>query len=351
MAHPIVLYSPALIASGGVAIACRVLWGRLSAEQVIVAPALWSRLQKAARLSSSMASHSSVVVDVFHQKQRLADAHRQVGGHDDLLLRPFRPFCCANWSPAVKLARIVDHAETVARFGGVMRPEMDEVRLMANLNSLGPDYTLKIDEPDWMMFDGLTVLSLWKGIDRLFSITFVLSEADGPVICYIGGLQGRQGDTIRDLYRDMTKEAHGLRPRDLMIELHRMVCRALGITQIHAIADDARYCRDRYYGADGQVTTSFNYDEAWSDRGGTRKDGDWFEMPLLPQRRADEEIPAKKRSLYRERYALLDRLEAEVATAVAQTVPSIVTLADRAPATPQIVLPMPIILPQVSSLN
>nr|WP_250890015.1 DUF535 family protein [Sphingobium nicotianae] len=235
-------------------------------------------------------------------------------------MRPFRPLSCAGWSGTEKLDRILDHFNTVRALGGVLMPERDAIRTLAKLQTLGEDYRLTIDEPGWMSFDGLTTLSLWKGIDRLFSISFVLSSAEGRLHCYIGGLQGRGDTAVRDLYRDMTKEAHGLRPRDLMIELHRMMCRALGVSDIQAVADEARFHRDGYYRHSGYGVTSFNYDEAWADRGGVRLDRNWYRMPVDPVRRDAETIPARKRSLYRQRYALLDALELEIHEAVSRMI-------------------------------
>ncbi|WP_214621364.1 DUF535 family protein [Sphingobium nicotianae] len=293
----------------------------MRAEQGQNAGNMLPKIRKAARVSGRMIGRPDVILTARQQKRKLAGIDHDLlrGG---LTRHVFGPFCCASWSGQDKLDRLVDHFETVRDLGGILSPAHDHVRILCTLDSLGADYSLRIDEANWMSSDGLTVLSLWKGADRLFSITFLFSSANGGLTCLVGGLQGRGGEEMLTLYREMTKEAHGLRPRDLMIELHRMVCYALGVRRIYAVADSARYCRDAYYGAEGRSVTSFNYDAAWIDRGGAQISADWFELPIAPVRRAAEDIPAKKRSLYRQRYEMLDRLADEVRTAVEAAIPA-----------------------------
>jgi uncharacterized protein VirK/YbjX len=305
-----------LFAAGSVGVA--LAWERANPQRTDAAPRyVPPRLVKGVRLATRMICRTDVVWRALQSRRQLAGVAHEAAGLS-LAVRPFQPLCCAGWTEAEKLDRIVDHLQTTTRLGGIFRPERDNPRLLVNLLALGSDYSLKVDEPGWMMNDGLTVLSLWKGIDRLFSVSFLLSSTEGRLECHIGGLQGRGGAEMLDLYRAMTKEAHGLRPRDMTIELHRMVCRALGATRIMAVADDARFNQDRYFGAQKHIITSLSYDEAWTDRGGIRACPRWFQMPIDALRRTPEAIPAKKRSLYQKRYALLDALEAEVSAAVAR---------------------------------
>jgi uncharacterized protein len=56
------------------------------------------------------------------------------------------------------------------------------------------------------------------------------------------------------------------------------------------------------------------YDEIWAERGGAAMNEAWWEIPLIRPERDD--IPAKKRALYRARYAMLDDLDAAMGAAV-----------------------------------
>ena len=238
----------------------------------------------------------------------------------DLASRALRPICCISWDADEKIARIMEHYRVATELGGIMAPDWGETRLLSSLPALGPQYSLKIDEAEWMTVDGLTTMSLWYGIDRMFTISFMLGK-DGPRTCaYVGGLQGRGEASIREIYREMTKEAKGVRPRDLTIELFRMLCRAMGVSHIYAVSEDARGWNDRFSDEEKAVA-SLNYDEAWEERGGQRLNADWFSLPVEPQRRDVQDIPARKRALYRQRYAFLDATERDVTEAVARLVP------------------------------
>ncbi len=315
------VYSPALFVTGAVALGYGLVRQRLHEEGPVQTPQLFPKVLKAARMSERMLRQPHLVMNASRQKKRLANVDHELL-RSGLKRHVLGPFCCATWREQDKLDRVVDHFRTVTGLGGILKPHRGEVRLLCELPSFGPDYSLKIDEADWMLSDGLTVLSLWKGIDRMFSITFMLSSIGGELICLVGGLQGRGGEDMLGLYREMTREAHGVRPRDFIIELHRMFCQHLGVKHIYAIADSARYCYDTYFGSDGLEVTSLDYDSSWRDRGGQRVSKEWFELPIAPVRRAAEEIPAKKRSLYRQRYAMLDGVDDEVAAAMERMIPA-----------------------------
>jgi len=82
------------------------------------------------------------------------------------------------------------------------------------------------------------------------------------------------------------------------------------------------------FGASGQVTPEIEglntrqadsaagmfYDDVWADRGGTRVAPTHFELPLAGSRRPLEEVAAKKRSMYRRRYEMLDAIDAALPT-------------------------------------
>jgi uncharacterized protein VirK/YbjX len=236
-----------------------------------------------------------------------------------LALKPYRPFGCAKWSPATKLERMAAHFDVLRVLGGVMAPARGEPRRLMSLETISPSFWLAIDEPPAMMQDGLSVLSLMDGDTRIFQITFTLAEHGHGLEAYIGGIQGRVGEL--DLYRDLTKACHGLRPRDLTIEVFRLFCVELGVRRIRAIAESATYHSDPYFGAHPYQTARMNYDEIWVDRGATRVDEAWFHLPLESQHRDAEDIPARKRALYRRRYEMLDGFRTQMGEAVKAGIP------------------------------
>lgn len=245
--------------------------------------------------------------------------------HLAFAMKPFRPFGCAAWSPALKLARMAEHVALVHALGGILLPRPGGPRPLADLSAIAPGLWVAIDEPVEMLQDGLCVLSLMEGQVRIFQVSFTLvpmgQQASGRLQVFVGGIQGRLGEL--DHYRDLTKACHGMRPRDLVVEAFRQFCRALGVQRISAVADDSTYHHDRYFGAHPYRPVRMDYDAIWHDRGGKRVDRDWFDLPLTTHRRLLEDIPARKRALYRRRYAMLDDLQTIMADAVRLAVPAV----------------------------
>ncbi|MBN8819599.1 MAG: DUF535 family protein [Sphingomonas sp.] len=307
------------------------------------------RIFPARRMASTRAERMLALVGLWRDRPDLLRAILSIKGAPSRVLNPsrwfdlasrmLRPICCVNWTVEQKVARIVDHHATIHALGGILRPTWGEPRELTKLPALGPDYSLKIDEPYWMTCDGLSTLSLWHGVDRMFTIAFIISREETGLKVYVGGLQGRDGDDVLERYRAMTKDAHGIRPRDLMIELHRMVCRAIGVTDLLAVAEDARHWHHRYADEEARGVASLNYDDAWIERSGERLCANWFALPVAPVRREVSDIPSRKRSLYRQRYAMLDAIEQTISQAVATLVPG------RLP-----VAPMPVAIPQSASI-
>ena len=110
-------------------------------------------------------------------------------------------------------------------------------------------------------------------------------------------------------YRLLTKASHGIRPRDLMVEFARMLASIVGVTSILAVSDACRHHRSPYFAKDVGRPLPLNYDEVWRERGASAAEDGFFALPIVRQVRAESDIPAKKRAMYRDRYELLGRLE------------------------------------------
>lgn len=276
-------------------------------------------LRKKIFVATSILANPALLLRARQTRDRLGGVSHALLKHR-FLLAPFKPFCTHRWTPAQRLDRMINHLETVSRIGGILRPREEEVRLLSSLPMFEDDYSVRVDEPSWTNKDGLAALSLWRGTDRLFKITFLLQTIDNELVCLVGGIQGRNGPDMLDLYRDMTKQMHGLRPRDFMVELHRLFCVALGVKHVLAVSEDGHYFRDPYWGRSAVQVRQINLDDIWQERGGVLNADGWFELPLEAPRKDIEQIPAKKRSLYRKRYELLDMIAPEMIGAVRQAI-------------------------------
>lgn len=213
-----------------------------------------------------------------------------------------RPYQCAAWGPRERFKRIEQHASVVETLGLTM--QSPEKVLLADLGFVSAGASLILDRPAWLSREGDLTLSLFKGTFRAFSLSFSL--ADTPVrTLFVGGLQGRSTDSALDLYRSLTKEFCGIRPRDLMIEMTRLFAEKAGVKKIFAVADAYRIATHRYFAGH---EPHLSYDRVWEERGGRQIDQTKFQIPLEMQRRELNEIGSKKRTMYKQRYALLDKI-------------------------------------------
>jgi uncharacterized protein VirK/YbjX len=167
--------------------------------------------------------------------------------------------------------------------------------------------------------EGEMTLELFqKGERRLYSVTFSIHVQDGIPEVIIGCILGPDRvsgyeESDKQLVRDLTKEMHGERPKNLVVFLLQGLCRYFGIRRLLAVAFDSHI----YGGSPSKRSRiSTDYDEFWQELGG-EKSGEWFySLPLVQHRRTYDEIPSKKRASYARRYKLLDDLEQQMLCAL-----------------------------------
>ncbi|MFM9853592.1 MAG: DUF535 family protein [Sphingomonadaceae bacterium] len=227
------------------------------------------------------------------------------------------PYLCATWTPTERIKHFIDHIAQADQMSPLFSFDISQEIRLLDLSVLGSGYHLLLDKPMWFNREGVVALNLFHNDVRLFTIAFAIAAEPSGLVAIIGGIQGRDLPNILDQYRALTKAAHGMRPRDLLIELFRMICRDQAIGEIRAIADSHRHHKSRYFGRDTQQALQLDYDAIWRDRGGKRLDDAFFILPTTRHERDPLDIPARKRSLYRQRYAMIEQLEASMTNAIA----------------------------------
>jgi uncharacterized protein VirK/YbjX len=228
------------------------------------------------------------------------------------------PYISKSWSPSTRFDVLASHYEVVSqRCQPLMLLGRDDSLLLADLEQYSRGCSLVLDRAFWFMREGELVLNLFQDELRVASLAFTLSRTDNGTCMFIGAVQGihKGVDSERSLaiYRDLTKDFEGLRPRSLLIEVLKQVARGLGVTHIYAVADGYRHHRHAYFGVEKSQELLANYDVIWQEHGAIPCEReDFFSMPTEPSRTPLEDIPAKKRAMYRRRYELLDALFARV---------------------------------------
>jgi uncharacterized protein VirK/YbjX len=223
----------------------------------------------------------------------------------------FWPYQCSSWNLNQRVEYLYNHFQTLSRLDKRLSFLSSRQKSLTDLDEIYPGMSLVLDRNGLFLREGMIVLNIFVDNERVFTLAFSLvKKEDGCLSAIIGAIQGRRMEHITNLYRSMTKKTFGIRPRDLMIEVFQILCKAIGVARIYAIRESRRQHRHYLYSLKNKSDVlSINYDEVWRDRGGLIRSDEFCELPVLPSRKALSEIVAKKRSMYRKRYALLERIE------------------------------------------
>ena len=127
---------------------------------------------------------------------------------------------------------------------------------------------------------------------------------------WIGAMQGPNVDDAKELIKTITKKSHAYRTKNLILYAAQSFARALGLKKIFAVTNEGYYANN-HIRRDRKLKTSFG--DFWAECGGFLTDDKrFFELPLIETRKTFEEIPVRKRAVYRRRFELLDEIDATV---------------------------------------
>ena len=231
------------------------------------------------------------------------------------------PYMDATWKFEQRIEKLINHQKSIDEKYSMFNFKFDEIIELYNLSDLGiSDYRIIIDKPTWFHREGLLSINIFKCQVRIFTLSFSIQSNNENYSIFIGGIQGRNLKNILDDYRNFTKLTHGMRPRDFIIELIRILARVMGINQIMAISDECRHQRHPYFGKNTDRPLPANYNEIWADRGGVRTSESVWILPLHLERDI-QTIAAKKRAMYKKRYHMLTQIEANIKSNFPQLMP------------------------------
>ena len=145
------------------------------------------------------------------------------------------------------------------------------------------------------------------GID-LATITFTIMQYQQKTTLFIGGLQGTGHHDARIRVQQATKQCYGLFPKRVALEAALVIARYFNFEQIVAVGNKTHIYNNWRYNTRQERILS-DYDDFWLTIDGKQDSNGLFILPNQIYRKSLDEIASKKRSEYRNRYALLDQLE------------------------------------------
>ena len=113
----------------------------------------------------------------------------------------------------------------------------------------------------------------------------------------IGCIQGPDGEQARDHVRVLTRQMHGMRPKQLLLELAYALAGQCGVRHILGISNAAHPLH-------GRARFMADYDAFWREQGGCCTGDGWFVLPSTLHHRCETEVESKHRAAFRRRAEL-----------------------------------------------
>ncbi|OOF60434.1 VirK/YbjX family protein [Rodentibacter pneumotropicus] len=172
------------------------------------------------------------------------------------------------------------------------------------LSQLTEDLSLNLSLNFIDPFEGYFAINIRnQNNERIYDASFTFLS---PNKLLVASMQGPRHGNTQELIKQATKDLHGIRPMFMLMHAFRELakhwqCDLVGIP--HKFQGK--------YRLSARSKILFNYDEFWQENQGIYQDLYW-QLPLDIERKPLEEIASKKRSMYRKRYDMLDRLTSEI---------------------------------------
>ena len=159
--------------------------------------------------------------------------------------------------------------------------------------------------------EGILSVMLRLADQPLYQMIFWLApDKEGETALWIGAMQGPNMDDAREIVKKATKFGHAYRTKNLILYATQAVARSLGVAHIYAVTNEGYYTNN-HLRMDKKLKTDFS--EFWREAGGHETgDSRFDELPLVEPRKTMDEVPTRKRAVYRRRFAMLDELDAAV---------------------------------------
>ena len=147
---------------------------------------------------------------------------------------------------------------------------------------------------------------------RLYSIGFGLTDDQTLLMGNVQGPSPSLGvDDGQERIREATHAAHGMRPPHLLLHALRVLAAQWGVTRLQGV-DPEHHVKGRWNLRESRLR--FDYRAFWLEHAATRDAGGNWSLPLDTALRPLEDVPTKRRAMYRRRYAMLEALQLAVST-------------------------------------
>ena len=233
------------------------------------------------------------------------------------------PYVHAGWPTMARFEALAQHEQAIATDMRALAVPISGSLLVADLADLSPGVTLVVDRAPWFLREGSLVFNQFLNDERMMSLAFSFGLRDGERVAYIGSVQGSNVDSALAKYREMAKGLQGMRSRDFLVKTFQLLMNHMGVKRLFGVSDELRHHRHPYFGKAKAERLHLDYNEIWKEHSAERMPDGFYRLPSLPVVKSMRAIAAKNRALYRRRYALMDRLSADLASRFGAAPPDI----------------------------
>lgn len=248
---------------------------------------------------------------------------------DAILLKILRPYELSRYTIQERVKAITDHYKLLSQYltsdqiNQIYSNDGLEIGKYTPTEAIPLEYKIVIHYSKTHRREGELTVSIVKktaidGInvpayERIFSVALNLGTINNEKVMKINSIQGctpHLQDPQKEI-SNITKLGFGLLPKYLLLTIAFNLAKIFEINKVLGIKKDSHVFNNKHYKSKMQNEFKNDYDKHWMDFGATEFDNDYYELHEQP-RTPIEEIPSKKRSQHRKRYAFVDQLLANL---------------------------------------
>lgn len=231
-----------------------------------------------------------------------------------LCARLQHPYISARLTRLQRFTLLRKHFELLRRFPDPVREAIytREGWVIAAFSEDGIDHTIRLIHQPGTQREGDLNLVWDCSLGRVAMATFALLNSRlGSRAMIVGGLQGGNAGDTHAMYQVLTRAMHGLRPMPALVHFLQLAAGRLGVGLLLGV-EDAAHAIYRP-GERDNARKALSYDAIWNEHGGERWKHGLYRLPVQAAARDLATVASKKRSMYRKRYAMLERVDALMA--------------------------------------
>ena len=235
-----------------------------------------------------------------------------------IYFKPFRVYMSTRWKKQQRMNALLSCYAFIKQ-----RPLLKRMLEMDTPIKLA-DFTMKYNDEKGQIYlgynnryrkEGELVVSLHCDSyqEAICEASFLIDKENEDWVCRIGCVQGNKNTESENAIKELQKQMYALRPKALMIFIIQELSRQLGCTTLYGVGSKIQaHNKKHFIHIEWLHKLSFSYDTLWKEADGTPDKDGWFKLPIEMPRKSIEEIKSSKRSLYRNRYEMLDKIAEEI---------------------------------------